>query len=80
MKQRDPGFYLEDIEYYANAAIRFVAEYSLEQYLTDEKTRAAVERVLSNADCAKGISGSNRVAVRTPKLWLRPRRATRRSR
>jgi uncharacterized protein with HEPN domain len=36
MKQRDPGVYLEDIEYYANAAISFVAEYSLEQYLPDE--------------------------------------------
>jgi uncharacterized protein with HEPN domain len=46
MPQRDPGVYLEDIEHYANAAVRFIASYSLEQYLADEKTRAAVERVL----------------------------------
>ena len=46
MPQRDPGVYLEDIEHYAGAAVRFVAGYSLEQYLADEKTRAAVERVL----------------------------------
>jgi uncharacterized protein with HEPN domain len=46
MPQRDPGVYLEDIEYYADAAVRFIATYSLEQYLADEKTRAAVERVL----------------------------------
>jgi len=46
MPQRDPGVYLEDIEYYADAAVRFVATYDLEQYLADEKTRAAVERVL----------------------------------
>jgi uncharacterized protein with HEPN domain len=47
MPQRDPGVYLEDIEYYADAAVRFIATYSLEQYLADEKTRAAVERVLT---------------------------------
>ena len=46
MPQRDPGVYLEDIEHYAAAAVRFVAGYSLEQYLADEMTRAAVERVL----------------------------------
>jgi uncharacterized protein with HEPN domain len=46
MPQRDPGVYLEDIERYAAAAIRFTAGYSVEQYLADEKTRAAVERVL----------------------------------
>jgi uncharacterized protein with HEPN domain len=46
MRQRDPGVYLEDIEYYADAAVRFISTYSLEQYLADEKTRAAVERVL----------------------------------
>jgi uncharacterized protein with HEPN domain len=39
MPLRDPGVYLEDIEYYADAAVRFVAQYSLEQYLADEKTR-----------------------------------------
>lgn len=46
MQPRDPAVYLEDIEYYAAAAIRFISNYSLEQYLADEKTRAAVERVL----------------------------------
>ena len=46
MTQRDPGVYLEDIERYAAAAVRFTSNYSLEQYLADEKTRAAVERVL----------------------------------
>lgn len=46
MKQRDPGVYLEDIERYASAAVRFTAECSLGQYLADEKTQAAVERVL----------------------------------
>jgi uncharacterized protein with HEPN domain len=46
MPQRDPGVYLEDIEYYADAAVRFVSGCTLEQYLADEKTRAAVERVL----------------------------------
>lgn len=45
MQPRDPAVYLEDIEYYAAAAIRFISNYSLEQYLADEKTRAAVERV-----------------------------------
>jgi uncharacterized protein with HEPN domain len=40
MPQRDPGVYLEDIEHYADAAMRFVATYNLEQYLADEKTRA----------------------------------------
>lgn len=44
MPQRDPGVYLEDIEYYADAAVRFIGRYTLEQYLADEKTRAAVER------------------------------------
>jgi uncharacterized protein with HEPN domain len=42
MPQRDPGVYLEDIEHYAAAAVRFTSGFSLEQYLTDEKTRAAV--------------------------------------
>ena len=46
MPQRDPGVYLEDSEHYADAAIRFVAQYSLDDYLADEKTRAAVERML----------------------------------
>jgi uncharacterized protein with HEPN domain len=46
MPQRDPGVYLEDIEHYAAAAVRFTSGFSLAQYLADEKTRAAVERVL----------------------------------
>lgn len=46
MPPRDPGVHLEDIEHYAAAAVRFTAGYSLEQYLSDEKTRAAVERAL----------------------------------
>jgi uncharacterized protein with HEPN domain len=46
MQPRDPAVYLEDIEYCAAAAIRFISSYSLEQYLADEKTRAAVERAL----------------------------------
>ncbi|HSW13676.1 MAG TPA: HepT-like ribonuclease domain-containing protein [Solimonas sp.] len=46
MPLRDPGVHLEDIERYAAAAVRFTAGYSLEQYLGDEKTRAAVERAL----------------------------------
>lgn len=46
MRPRDPGVYLEDIEHYALAAVRFAAGYELEQYLTDDKTRAAVERAL----------------------------------
>jgi hypothetical protein len=33
MPQRDPGVYLEDIEYYAGTAVRFIANYSLDQYL-----------------------------------------------
>lgn len=59
MTQRDPGVYLEDIEYYANAAIRFVAGYSLERYLADEKTRAAVERVLEI--CGEAMSNLRKI-------------------
>jgi uncharacterized protein with HEPN domain len=46
MSQRDPGVYLEDVKHYAGLAISFTTALSLEQYLTDAKTRAAVERVL----------------------------------
>lgn len=60
MPQRDPGVYLEDIEHYAEAAVRFIAGYSLEQYLADEKTRAAVERVLEI--CGEAMSGLYKVA------------------
>jgi uncharacterized protein with HEPN domain len=60
MPLRDPGVYLEDIEYYAAAALRFVGSYSLAQYLEDEKTRAAVERVLEI--CGEAMNGLSRVA------------------
>lgn len=60
MTQRDPGVYLEDIEYYSDAAIRFVTGYSLERYLTDDKTRAAVERVLEI--CGEAMSNLRKVA------------------
>jgi uncharacterized protein with HEPN domain len=46
MSQRDPGVYLEDIEHYAGLAISFTSGLTFEQYLADDKTRAAVERVL----------------------------------
>jgi len=64
MPQRDPGVYLEDIEHYADAAVRFIATFSLDQYLADEKTRAAVERVLE-------ICGG--VALRARRLATRPK-------
>jgi uncharacterized protein with HEPN domain len=60
MPQRDPGVYLEDIEHYAAAATRFIAGSSLEQYLADEKTRAAVERVLEI--CGEAMNGLYKVA------------------
>jgi uncharacterized protein with HEPN domain len=60
MPQRDPGVYLEDIEHYAAAATRFIAGCSLEQYLADEKTRAAVERVLEV--CGEAMNGLYKVA------------------
>jgi uncharacterized protein with HEPN domain len=60
MTQRDPGVYLEDIEYYASAAVRFTSGYSLNQYLADEKTRAAVERVLEV--CGEAMSNLRKVA------------------
>jgi uncharacterized protein with HEPN domain len=60
MPQRDPGVYLEDIEHYAAAAARFTSGFSLEQYLADEKTRAAVDRVLEV--CGEAMSNLYRVA------------------
>jgi uncharacterized protein with HEPN domain len=60
MTQRDPGVYLEDVEYYASAAVRFIAGYSFDQYLEDEKTRAAVERVLEL--CGEAMSNLDKVA------------------
>jgi len=60
MPQRDPGVYLEDIEYYADAAVRFVGSYKLEQYLSDEKTRAAVERVLEI--CGEAMNNLSKIA------------------
>ena len=59
MPQRDPGVYLEDIEHYAAAAVRFTSGLSLEQYLADEKTRAAVERVLEV--CGEAMANLYRV-------------------
>lgn len=56
MRPRDPGVYREDIAHYAAAAVRFAAGCELEQYLTDDKTRAAVERALEIAPTvAQGI-------------------------
>jgi uncharacterized protein with HEPN domain len=46
MSQRDPSVYLEDIEYYTGLTISFTSSLTLEQYLADALTRAAVERVL----------------------------------
>lgn len=60
MPLRDPGVYLEDIERYASAAIRFMSGYSLEQYLADEKTRAAVERALEV--CGEALRQLDRIA------------------
>ena len=60
MSPRDPGVYLEDIEHYAAAAIRFTAGLNLEQYLADEKTRAAVERVLEI--CGEAMNQLYRIA------------------
>jgi len=55
MPLRDPGVFLEDIEHYAAAATGFTSGLSLEQYLADKNTRAAVERVLE----VRGESMSN---------------------
>lgn len=60
MTQRDPGVYLEDIEYYADAAVRFMSGYSLAQYLEDEKTQAAVERVLEV--CGEAMNNLQKIA------------------
>lgn len=60
MPQRDPGVYLEDIERYASAAIRFTAGYGLEQYLSDEKTKAAVERSLEI--CGEALKKLSQIA------------------
>jgi uncharacterized protein with HEPN domain len=46
MPLRDRAVYLEDIERYAEAAQRFAAGCDVDGYLADDKTRAAVERVL----------------------------------
>ena len=60
MSQRDPGVYLEDIEHYAGLAISFTTALSLEQYLADDKTRAAVERVLEV--CGEALNQLYRIA------------------
>jgi len=54
MPRRDPGVYLEDIEHYAAAAVRFTTGFSREQYLADEplwKQRAA-QRI-----CTRDVGG-----------------------
>lgn len=70
MKPRDPGVYLEDIEHYAAAAIRFLSGYDLQRYLTDDKTQAAVERALEI--CGEALVHLQRhtpdVAERIPRL------------
>ena len=60
MPQRDPGVYLEDIEHYSAAAVRFTSGLSLEAYLADEKTHAAVERVMEV--CGEAMSNLYKVA------------------
>lgn len=60
MPLRDTGVFLEDIEYHADAAVRFIGNYNLDQYLADEKTRAAVERVLEI--CGEPMNGLYKVA------------------
>lgn len=70
MPQRDPGVYLEDIEHYAAAATRFIEGCSLEQYLADEKTRAAVERVLEI--CGEAMNGLCKAARRSRRRFRIP--------
>lgn len=60
MTLRDPGVHLEDIERYAEAAMRFTAGFDLAAYLADDKTRAAVERAWKSA--AKPCANSSRIA------------------
>ena len=62
MTQRDPGVYLEDTEHCANAAVRFMSScgYSLDQYLADEKTRAAAERALEI--CGEAMNNLRKIA------------------
>jgi hypothetical protein len=72
MPLRDPGVFLEDIEHYAAAATRFTSGLSLEQYLADKNTRAAVERVLE----VRGESMSNLYKVAPPLLSGSLTRAT----
>ena len=60
MPPRDPGVYLEDLEHYAAAAVQFTAGLSLEQHLVDDKTRAAVERVLEV--CGEAMNALYRIA------------------
>ena len=55
MTQRDPGVYLEDIEYHADAAVRFVSGYSLEQYLADEKIAPAIAESIPHSHAIIGF-------------------------
>jgi uncharacterized protein with HEPN domain len=47
MPQRDPGVYLEDIEHYAAAAVRFTSGFSLEQYLARHPSDGNDSKALS---------------------------------
>lgn len=60
MTLRDPGVHLEDIERYAEAAMRFTAGFDLAAYLADDKTRAAVERALEI--CGEALRQLDRIA------------------
>jgi uncharacterized protein with HEPN domain len=57
MPQRDPGVCLEDIERYAAAAVRFVSEYGLEQYLSDEKTQEVAPGITEQIPHCRDIIG-----------------------
>jgi len=60
MTLRHPGVHLEDIEHYAEAAMRFAAGCDLAAYLADDKTRAAVERALEI--CGEAMRQLDRIA------------------
>jgi len=68
MQRPDPGVYLEDIERYTEAAIRYLGGCTLNQYLADDKTRSAVERALEVAGEAmrKLAASAPEIAMRIP--------------
>jgi uncharacterized protein with HEPN domain len=63
MQRRDPAVYLEDIERYAAAAIRYMSGVTLDEYLVNDEKRAAVERTLEVAGEAL-----NKLAQSAPQL------------